>query len=202
MSPLRRHAKEYPGHCSFDRHRDLPKKLASGKGISTKFWKRCPSFIHNRFHFLPLKFGYGFVSLIIKTFQITTNADLIIFLDIFLNYKPKACQPQTSHVFIVNGRPRTDQEKQFIAMAINSLGTASGNTWYLEKYLKKIRTNYSIVGKRNVHDVHYQFLTNTEQPLVFLQYSGKEFYSKSLVCWQSLYFNSNVLGLQKLCCKH
>lgn len=119
-----------------------------------------------------------------------------------LNYKPKACQPQTSHVFNVNGRPLTDQEKQFIAMAINSPGTASGNTWYLEKYLKKIRTNYSIVGKRNVHDVHYHFLTNTEQPLVFLQYSGKEFYSKSLVCWQSLYFNSNALGLQKLCCKH
>ena len=47
---------------------------------------------------------------------------------------------------------------------------------------KKFRTNYSIVGKRNVLDVHYHFLTNTEQPLVFLQYSGKEFYSKSLVC--------------------
>lgn len=51
---------------------------------------------------------------------------------------------------------------------------------------KKFRTNYSIVGKRNVHDVHYHFLTNTEQPLVFFQYSGKEFYSKSLVCWLSI----------------
>lgn len=51
---------------------------------------------------------------------------------------------------------------------------------------KKFRTNYSIVGKRNVHDVHYHFLMNTEQPLVLLQYSGKEFYSKSLVCWLSI----------------
>lgn len=51
-------------------------------------------------------------------------------------------------------------------MAVNPLSIASGITRYSEKYLIKnlgqtgTEPNYSIVGKRNVHDVHYHFLTN------------------------------------------
>lgn len=70
-----------------------------------------------------------------RPFQVTANAGFHHFPG--LHYKPKSYPQQTSHVFNVNGSPLTDQEKYFMAMAVNSLGTASGITWYLDKSLIK-----------------------------------------------------------------
>lgn len=72
-----------------------------------------------------------------------------------MHYQPTSCPHQTGHIFHVNGSPLPEQERNFTAIAVDSLGTASGITWHSEKYLlKKLRTNYSVVGKRNARDVH------------------------------------------------
>ena len=54
-----------------------------------------------------------------------------------MHYQPTSCPHQTGHIFHVNGSPLPEQERNFTAIAVDSLGTASGITWHSEKYLLK-----------------------------------------------------------------